>query len=741
MRPILKGSTDQSVVIRIIDSTDGTPETGVVFNTSGIDLWYRREGATKTSITEATLTNLNDAHSDGGVLHIGDGYYRLDLPDAAVATSANGVAVGGTVTGMVVIGCYVPLVDYNPYDGVRLGLTSLPNAAAEAAGGIYTRGTGPGQINQAANGMVDINIVRLGNSATPITNMDTVFNGDFAANYNTTADGWVVKLGNYAHGGSSAAVTFSTLTVNGATVLTGNVSMAAGLTITQSTTNGNAITATGNGTGAAFRMVGGATGRGLEAVAGASGQSGIYASGGIYGLHATGSTYGALLSGSSALILVYGAGSGMEFSSETANSAIYAPGQTAVLGATSVSSFTNSGTTTLTGNVTLSGTLGVGATTLASLAVTGALTTGSITNNGTTTLTGAVATGAVTLNALTVTNNLLVSGTATVTGTTSLAAVITSGTVTLNALTVTNATTLTGAVSLGSTLGVSGTTTLAALITSGTVTLNALTVTNATTLSGALSATNASNDFRGVKLHASTHSGATIPTVTDVTNLHASAATAANQTTILARLGSFAGSGVNTVLGMFKALLSKTASTPSDVGGTFDPATDSTEAIRDRGDAAWITAAGFSTHSAADVWSVGTRLLTAGTNIVLAKGTGVTGFNDLSAAQVNTEADTALSDVGLTSTITGRIDAAVSTRLATSGYTAPDNASIATIATKAALAEKILRNKMTTNPSTGAMVLYDDDGTTPLLTTTVYENIAGSQTYRGQGVDRKDRLA
>lgn len=40
----------------------------------------------------------------------------------------------------------------------------------------------------------------------------------------------------------------------------------------------------------------------------------------------------------------------------------------------------------------------------------------------------------------------------------------------------------------------------------------------------------------------------------------------------------------------------------------------------------------------------------------------VTGFNDLSAAQVNTEVDTALADVGLTSTITGRIDASVSSR-------------------------------------------------------------------------------
>ncbi len=79
-------------------------------------------------------------------------------------------------------------------------------------------------------------------------------------------------------------------------------------------------------------------------------------------------------------------------------------------------------------------------------------------------------------------------------------------------------------------------------------------------------------------------------------------------------------------------------------GATWSSATDTLEALRDRGDAAWTTATGFATHAAADVWSVATRLLTAGTNIVLAKGVGVTGFNDLSAAQVNTEADTALAD-------------------------------------------------------------------------------------------------
>jgi hypothetical protein len=87
-----------------------------------------------------------------------------------------------------------------------------------------------------------------------------------------------------------------------------------------------------------------------------------------------------------------------------------------------------------------------------------------------------------------------------------------------------------------------------------------------------------------------------------------------------------------------------------------------------------FTAAKFASGAFDAVWSVATRTLTAGTNIVLAKGTGITGFNDLSAAQVNAEADTALADVGLTTTITGRIDAAISTRLATAGYTAPPTA-------------------------------------------------------------------
>src|SRR3990167_8533456 len=136
MRQILKGSTDVSVTIYIIDSTDGTPETGVVFDTAGIDLQYHREGAAVVAITEATLAALTTAHTDGGFLTIGFGAYRLDVPDAAFATGAETVDIIGTVTGMIVLPQAIQLVNFNPEDGVRLGLTALPNAAADAAGGL-----------------------------------------------------------------------------------------------------------------------------------------------------------------------------------------------------------------------------------------------------------------------------------------------------------------------------------------------------------------------------------------------------------------------------------------------------------------------------------------------------------------------------------------------------------------------------------------------------------------------------
>ncbi len=156
------GTVDVSVVIRIIDATDGTPETGVAYNTAGIDLQYRREGATSTAITEADLAGLDSAHADGGFKHIGNGYYRLDLPDAACAINSVGVLVHGTVTGMVVIGCYIQLVTFDPFDSVRMGMTALPNAAADAAGGLPISDAGALDIDAKLANTNEITVARMG---------------------------------------------------------------------------------------------------------------------------------------------------------------------------------------------------------------------------------------------------------------------------------------------------------------------------------------------------------------------------------------------------------------------------------------------------------------------------------------------------------------------------------------------------------------------------------------------------
>jgi hypothetical protein len=117
MRTIKHGATDQSTVIRIIDATDGSPEQAVEHDTGGISLWYRREGGSVTAITPAALAAANSAHADGGIEHLDDGYYRLDLPDAACATGAAGVLVGGAVTGMIVQAAYHPLSAFVLDDG------------------------------------------------------------------------------------------------------------------------------------------------------------------------------------------------------------------------------------------------------------------------------------------------------------------------------------------------------------------------------------------------------------------------------------------------------------------------------------------------------------------------------------------------------------------------------------------------------------------------------------------------
>lgn len=112
MRAITHGATDQSIELYIVDNTTGLPVTSLAYNSSGIDLWYRRNGAAVTSITEATQT-ASGAHSDGGFVHLSHGVYRLDPPDAAFASGVSHVTFGGTITGYTVYPVTVQLTAFD----------------------------------------------------------------------------------------------------------------------------------------------------------------------------------------------------------------------------------------------------------------------------------------------------------------------------------------------------------------------------------------------------------------------------------------------------------------------------------------------------------------------------------------------------------------------------------------------------------------------------------------------------
>lgn len=139
---IKKASTDVTVYLFIQDSsvTTGAGKTGLAYNTSSLVAYYVRPLGSATQLTLATQT-VTGAHSDGGFVEVDatnmPGLYRLDLSDAICATGVNSVVVmlkGAANMAPVVL--EIQLTSYDPNDAVRLGMTALPNAAADAAGGL-----------------------------------------------------------------------------------------------------------------------------------------------------------------------------------------------------------------------------------------------------------------------------------------------------------------------------------------------------------------------------------------------------------------------------------------------------------------------------------------------------------------------------------------------------------------------------------------------------------------------------
>jgi hypothetical protein len=149
MKALMKlGVVDRTVLVFIPDpaSTDGSGKTGLV--AANLTVSYTRvETDNDVVLVDATgsLNNLGtllDAHTDWGLLEVSSalapGVYRLDLADAVFAAGAWFAVVYVMITTSAAAASPMEfeLVAFDPLDTVRLGLTALPNAAADAAGGL-----------------------------------------------------------------------------------------------------------------------------------------------------------------------------------------------------------------------------------------------------------------------------------------------------------------------------------------------------------------------------------------------------------------------------------------------------------------------------------------------------------------------------------------------------------------------------------------------------------------------------
>lgn len=184
------GETDQSVYVYITEDVGGTspgePKTGLT-HSNITSIYYTREGGTPTTIgTLSTLAAANSAHADGGFKEVdgtnAPGLYRVDPPDAAFATGAACVVFHVLVAGASNAVCSplkVGIIDVDLRDSVRAGLTALPNAAADAAGGLPISDAG-GLDMDTLLGYLTAAVATASALATAQADLDTITGSDGA---------------------------------------------------------------------------------------------------------------------------------------------------------------------------------------------------------------------------------------------------------------------------------------------------------------------------------------------------------------------------------------------------------------------------------------------------------------------------------------------------------------------------------------------------------------------------------
>src|ERR1035437_4327858 len=135
-------STSQTINVFIQDSSSLTGEglAGLAYNSDSLTAYYALPKAAGAVITLVTLAAITTAWSSGGFKEIDatnmPGWYRLDIPDAALASGRFVSIPLKGATNMAPLPIEVELTGWNNQDAVHGGMTALPNVAAGASGGL-----------------------------------------------------------------------------------------------------------------------------------------------------------------------------------------------------------------------------------------------------------------------------------------------------------------------------------------------------------------------------------------------------------------------------------------------------------------------------------------------------------------------------------------------------------------------------------------------------------------------------
>jgi len=138
--PIIAGSTSYSTDVVMIAASDGTEISGLI--AANVTASYWRQGDSPTTITLSDLAAITTAYTSGGWKEasstLAKGTYRLDLPDAALATGADWVEINVSSTGSIVykerFGLYPAVWDEVMASHLTSGSTGAKLNAAASAG-------------------------------------------------------------------------------------------------------------------------------------------------------------------------------------------------------------------------------------------------------------------------------------------------------------------------------------------------------------------------------------------------------------------------------------------------------------------------------------------------------------------------------------------------------------------------------------------------------------------------------